>query len=189
MIELSHDEDSFAFEFASLNYTNSAKNQYAYKLDGFDKDWVQSGTRRYASYTHLDPGTYVFTVKGSNNDGKWNEAGTSISVIIRPPYWQTWWFRSLVAAVIIGVLVLVHNYRVARLLEIERLRVRISTDLHDEIGSNLSAIALQSDLVRSGVSVRGTKAMTGSWRSAGRRVRWQTTCGTSFGRSIRGLIA
>ncbi len=150
-IALSYDEDSFAFEFASLNYTNPAKNQYAYKLDGYDKDWVKCGTRRYASYTHLDPGAYVFTVKGSNNDGKWNEAGTSISIIIRPPYWQTLWFRFLVAIVVIALVALAYNYRVARLLEIERLRVRISTDLHDEIGSNLSAIALQSDLVRSGV--------------------------------------
>jgi len=152
-IQLSYDEDSFAFEFASLNYTNPVKNQYAYKLSGYDKNWVQCGTRRYTSYTHLDPGAYVFTVKGSNNDGKWNEAGTSISIIIRPPYWQTWWFRSFVAAVIIGLVVLFHNYRVARVLEIERLRVRIATDLHDEIGSNLSAIALQSDLVRSGVTM------------------------------------
>jgi two-component system sensor histidine kinase ChiS len=152
-IDLSYDKNSFAFEFASLNYTNSAKNQYAYALEGFDKDWILCGTRRYASYTHLDPGTYVFAVKGSNNDGKWNEAGTSISIIIRPPYWQTWWYRSFLAAMIILVLVLVHNYRVARLLEIERMRVRISTDLHDEIGSNLSAIALQSDLVRYGASL------------------------------------
>jgi len=151
-INLSYDEDSFAFEFASLNYTNSTKNQFAYKLEGFDNDWILAGTRRYASYTHLDPGAYVFTVKGSNNDRKWNDAGTSISVIIWPPYWQTWWFRSLVAMVVIALVALVYNYRVARLLEIERLRVRISTDLHDEIGSNLSAIALQSDLVRSGVS-------------------------------------
>jgi signal transduction histidine kinase/streptogramin lyase len=165
-IGLSYDEDSFAFEFSSLNYVNSAKNQFAYKLEGFDKDWVQCGTRRYASYTHLDPGTYVFTVKGSNNDGKWNEAGTSISVMIRPPYWQTWWFRSFVAAAIILVLVLVYNYRVARLLEIERLRVRISTDLHDEIGSNLSAIALQSDLMRSGVSVGDNDRLMEISRSA-----------------------
>ena len=82
VIELSHDEDSFGFEFASLNYTNPAKNEYAFKLEGFDKNWIQCGTRRYASYTHLDPGTYVFTVKGSNNDGKWNEAGTWVSVVI-----------------------------------------------------------------------------------------------------------
>jgi streptogramin lyase len=165
-ISLAYDEDSFAFEFASLNYTNTAKNQYAYKLDGFDKGWLQSGTRRYASYTNLDPGTYVFTVKGTNNDGKWNEAGSSISIIIRPPFWQTWWFRSFLAAVIILVLVLVHHYRVARLLEIERLRVRISTDLHDEIGSNLSAIALQSDLVRSGVSAGDNDRLIEISRSA-----------------------
>ena len=167
-ITLSHEEDSFAFEFASLNYTNPAKNQYAYRLAGYDKDWVKSGTRRYASYTHLDPGTYIFTVKGTNNDGKWNEVGTSISVIIRPPYWQTWWFRSLLAVMIIVALVLLHNYRVARLLEMERLRVRISTDLHDEIGSNLSAIALQSDLVRSGVGTgdQGTDRLVEISRSA-----------------------
>jgi glucose-6-phosphate-specific signal transduction histidine kinase len=95
-------------------------------------------------------GSYV-QGEGANN-GVWNEAGTSISAIIRPPYWQTWWFRSLVAIVIFALFALAYNYRVARLLEMERLRVRISTDLHDEIGSNLSAIALQSDLVRSGVS-------------------------------------
>ncbi len=167
-ITLSHDEDSFAFEFAALNYTNPGKNQYAYKLEGFDNDWIQAGTRRYASYTHLDPGRYVFTVRGSNNDGKRNDAGTSVFVIIRPPYWQTWWFRSLVAALFIALVTLAYNYRVRKLLEMERLRVRISTDLHDEIGSNLSAIALQSDLVRSGVGTgnEGTDRLVEISRSA-----------------------
>ncbi|MBP1656620.1 MAG: signal transduction histidine kinase [Bacteroidetes bacterium] len=152
-ITLSHEEDSFAFEFASLNYTKPAKNQYAYQLEGFDKDWIYCGTRRYASYTNLEGGSYVFKVRGTNNDGKWNEAGTSISVRILPPYWQTWWFRLLVAIVVIALVALAYNYRVARLLEMERLRVRISSDLHDEIGSNLSAIALQSDMLRSAVSM------------------------------------
>jgi len=153
VLELSYQDNVFSFEFVALNYTSPEANQYAYKLEGFDKDWIYSGTRRYASYTNLEGGSYVFKVRGSNNDGVWNKAGTSISVIIRPPYWQTWWFRSLVAIVVIALVALAYNYRVARLLEIERLRVRISTDLHDEIGSNLSAIALQSDLVRSGVSM------------------------------------
>jgi hypothetical protein len=60
-------------------------------LQGFDKDWIQSGTRRYASYTNLDPGTYVFKVKGSNNNGIWNERGASVKVVINPPPWRTWW--------------------------------------------------------------------------------------------------
>ena len=63
-------------------------------MEGLDKDWVYSGARRYAAYPHLEPGVYVFRVKGSNNDGVWNEEGTSITIIITPPFWATWWFRS-----------------------------------------------------------------------------------------------
>ena len=88
-------------EFVALDYTNPSKNQHAYKLDGFDKDWVYCGTRRYASYTNLDPGEYIFKVKGSNNDGVWNEAGTSVKIIITPPYWQTWWFRGLIISMVL----------------------------------------------------------------------------------------
>jgi two-component sensor histidine kinase/ligand-binding sensor domain-containing protein len=90
-IKLSYKDNFFSFEFAALDYTNPSKNQYAYKLEGFDKDWIYSGNRRYASYTNLDGGTYTFRVKGSNNDGIWNEEGTSIKIIITPPPWKTWW--------------------------------------------------------------------------------------------------
>ncbi|MGQ4650070.1 two-component regulator propeller domain-containing protein [Lyngbya aestuarii] len=90
-IQLSHKDDFFSFQFSALDYTNPDKNQYAYKLEGFDKGWIYSGTRRYASYTNLDGGTYVFRVKGSNNDGVWNEEGTSLKIIIAPPPWKTWW--------------------------------------------------------------------------------------------------
>jgi len=61
-------------------------------MEGFDKDWIQSGTGRVATYTNLDPGTYTFTVKGSNSDGVWNEEGKSIQLIILPPWYMTWWF-------------------------------------------------------------------------------------------------
>ena len=60
-------------------------------MEGLDKDWIYSGSRRYASYPNLDPGKYIFRVKGSNNDGIWNEAGTSILIVISPPWWKTWW--------------------------------------------------------------------------------------------------
>ncbi|HEY9651120.1 MAG TPA: histidine kinase dimerization/phosphoacceptor domain -containing protein, partial [Coleofasciculaceae cyanobacterium] len=90
-ISLSYKQNFFSFEFAALDYTNPKKNQYAYKLDGFDKNWIYSGTRRYASYTNLNPGTYVFRVKGSNNDGVWNEEGISLKILITPPPWKTWW--------------------------------------------------------------------------------------------------
>jgi signal transduction histidine kinase/streptogramin lyase len=90
-ISLEYNQNFISIEFASLNYTNSPKNQYAYQLVGLEKDWVYSGSRRLASYTDLGPGDYTFRVKGSNNDGHWNQQGTSIRFIIHPPWWRTWW--------------------------------------------------------------------------------------------------
>jgi len=99
-ITLSYNESVFSFEFAALIYNNPSKNQYAYMMEGFDKEWVYCGTRRNVTYTNLDPGEYTFRVKGSNNDGIWNEEGTSIKITITPPWWQTWWFKSCGAAMI-----------------------------------------------------------------------------------------
>ncbi len=101
-LTLSYTQSVFTFEFAALNFTLPGKNQYAYKLEGFDQDWNQVGTQRKATYTNLNPGEYTFRVKASNNDGLWNEKGTSIKVIITPPFWQTWWFRLGVAIAILG---------------------------------------------------------------------------------------
>lgn len=90
-IELPHDENFLSFNFVALDYTAPKKNQYAYMLEGVDKDWVYSGTRRFANYTDLDPGKYTFRVKGSNNDGVWNHTGAKLSIIIHPPWWHSTW--------------------------------------------------------------------------------------------------
>ena len=103
-ITLAHDQSVFTLEFAALNFVLPEKNLYAYKLDGFDKEWNYVGHKRTATYTNLDPGEYIFHVKASNNDGLWNEAGTSMRIIITPPYWYTWWFRILVACLIAGAI-------------------------------------------------------------------------------------
>jgi ligand-binding sensor domain-containing protein/HPt (histidine-containing phosphotransfer) domain-containing protein len=102
-IELSYKDDFFSFEFAALDFTNPSKNNYLYKLEGFDKEWIYSGNRRYANYTNLDGGKYFFRVKGSNNDGIWNEKGASVKLIIHPPFWQTWWFKFLVLLLLISL--------------------------------------------------------------------------------------
>jgi signal transduction histidine kinase/streptogramin lyase len=99
-IVLNYDQNFFSFEFSALNFILPEKNQYAYQMVGFDKDWIYSGTRRYASYTNLHPGTYTLRLKGSNNDGVWNEQGISIKVVINPPWWLTWWFRG---ALVVGL--------------------------------------------------------------------------------------
>jgi len=152
-IDLSYREDVFTFEFAALDFTNPAKNQYAYKLEGFDEEWTYSGTRRQFTYTNLDPGTYIMRVKGSNSDGVWNEVGASVRLTIVPPFWLTSWFKVLVGLVLIGTVVFLYNWRVGKLLEIERTRTRIARDLHDELGSNLSGIALASQMLREGTNL------------------------------------
>ncbi|MDX2129122.1 MAG: ATP-binding protein [Chloroherpetonaceae bacterium] len=94
-ITLSYLDSFFSFEFASLDFVSPEKNQYAYKLEGFDNDWVYSGSQRVASYTNLDGGNYRFMVKGSNGDGIWNNTPFVISIHVIPPPWKTWWAYTL----------------------------------------------------------------------------------------------
>lgn len=150
-VTLSHDQNFVSFEFAALDFTAPARNRYKFKMEGLDTGWVDGGVRRFARYTHLPPGRYTFRVIGANKDGVWNHAGASFLIIITPPFWSTWWFRGAMLALLIALGVLLYNYRVNRLLEIERLRVRIASDLHDDIGSSLTKISLQSELIQEGI--------------------------------------
>jgi signal transduction histidine kinase/CheY-like chemotaxis protein/ligand-binding sensor domain-containing protein len=109
---LSYKHSVFSLSYVALNYSFSLKNQYAYKLDGFEKDWNYVGDRRIATYTNLAPGEYVFRVKASNNDGIWNEDGATLRITITPPYWETWWFKTLLALSIAGVSYSFYRYRV-----------------------------------------------------------------------------
>jgi signal transduction histidine kinase/ligand-binding sensor domain-containing protein/DNA-binding NarL/FixJ family response regulator len=101
---LSHDDRVLSFEFAALNYLSPEKNRYRYKLEGFEEEWNEVGAdRRFVTYTNLDPGEYVLRVIGSNNDGVWNEEGTSIAITITPPWWGTTWFRGMVILGLVGL--------------------------------------------------------------------------------------
>ena len=95
IVSLNYHENFFSFEFAALNYTRPDKNRYSFRLMGFDDDWVDAGTRRFANYTNVPPGEYTFRVRGSNNDDVWNEQGASLQLRITPPWWRSWWARSL----------------------------------------------------------------------------------------------
>jgi PAS domain S-box-containing protein len=103
-ISLSYKQNFISFEFAAFDFQSPQNNQYAYKLEGFNNDWIQAGNHRYATFTNLPGGKYVFHVKASNSDGVWNETGVAIPVFITPPIWQTWWFIGLI---IVGLGILV----------------------------------------------------------------------------------
>jgi signal transduction histidine kinase/DNA-binding response OmpR family regulator len=113
-ITLSYSENDLSFEFAALDYTAPDKNQYAYIMEGFDRDWINSGTRRFANYTNLSPGEYTFRVKGSNNDGIWNEEGASLRIIINPPWWKTWWAYTLYGILLLAAFFSFRRYEINR---------------------------------------------------------------------------
>lgn len=169
-LELAYNENVFSFDFVALNYVSSEKNRYAYKLEGFDKDWVYCGNRQFASYTNLDPGEYVFQVKGSNNDGLWNEKGASVRIKILPPPWKTWWFRIGAFLVLIGIAYAAYHYRVNKLLELERLRTKIASDLHDDVGATLTKISMYSELIGSGINPLKHKGLLESISGMSREV-------------------
>ena len=136
-----------AFEFAALSYLAPQQNRYRYRLDGYDTDWVHAGTDRRAHYTNLPPGGYTFRAQGSSAAGVWSDAA-SMPIVVGAFVWQTWWFRLLAGTTLVALLVAAHRYRVRRLMEMERLRLRIAADLHDDVGSNLSSIALLSEMLQ-----------------------------------------
>ncbi|HSX85042.1 MAG TPA: diguanylate cyclase, partial [Cellvibrio sp.] len=100
-INLTHKASVFTLEFSALNFQMTEENQYAYRLLGFDNDWIFAGTKRTATYTNLDPGDYVFEVKASNNDGVWSNKQARLNIHIAPPFWSTWWAYVFYALVIV----------------------------------------------------------------------------------------
>ena len=102
-IEIPWYDNKVVFDFAALSYRNPSKNQYSYSLEGYDSDWVYSNNRRFATYTNLPSGEYTFKIKGSNNDGIWNEEGATINVKVYPPPWQTWWAYLIYIISILGI--------------------------------------------------------------------------------------
>ncbi len=118
-ISLSYQQNFFSLEFSALDFSAPEKNRYAHKLEGLDREWIDSGRRRYAAYTNLDPGRYRFRVRAANNDGVWNEAGISLGIVIRPPFWRTGWFAAAAALAILGILLAIvfFTVRYIRLLK------------------------------------------------------------------------
>jgi len=136
-ITLDHEQSMFAIGFAALDHTASERNRYAYRLDGFDKDWIFTDHRR-ATYTNLEPGKYTFRVKAANNDGLWNERTTNLVIVIRPPFWMTWWFRMLLATLVVALIYFTHRYRL-------RIMRRQQFELRKQVKERTAEVTAQRD--------------------------------------------
>lgn len=147
-IEITYRENVFSFEVATLDLSDPGSNTYVYHMEGFDQDWISAGTRRYFTYTNLNPGSYTFRVRGRNGDGVWNHDGVAVHLTISPPFWFTWWFMTGIASLIVGGVIYLHRWRLERRKEVEHTRDRIARDLHDDVASTLGSIALYSATLR-----------------------------------------
>jgi signal transduction histidine kinase len=149
-ITLHYNENKIALQFVALQFDNPANNQYAFQLAGYDKDWVPAGTQRNATYTNLSPGTYTFKVKAANSDGVWNNTGASISIVILPPWWQTWWAYLLYAILFIASISTFIAYRSAALKKENKIleeKVNLRTS---QLQSSIADLkSTQSQLIQS----------------------------------------
>lgn len=155
LITLSHEQNFLSFEFAALNYRDPDRNVYQYQMVGVDKDWVSANGRRFASYTNLEPGSYEFRVRSSNTDGMWNPKWTTVSIVVTPPFWQTWWFRVLTLATILFALFVIYRLRVRSLRQRQfalekQVRARTAEIIHqkEEIAIQQEQLTRMNDYLK-----------------------------------------
>ena len=162
-LELSYHHDVISFDFAALSYINPDKNTYRYKLEGFDKDWIDASEIRSATYTNLDPGKYTLRIRAANNDGLWNEKGTALELSVSPAPWRTWWAYLMyiaLAGLALYYFVRQRIYLATRELQMQQkierakseeraiFRKQSAQDFHDEAGNKITRINLYNELAR-----------------------------------------
>ncbi len=143
------------FHYAGLSFVAPEKMKFQYRLDGWEKDWLDAGNKHFAEYSYIPPGNYKFQVRACNSDGVWNETGAELAFTLLPHFWQTIWFHAFIVliaiALVAGTVLLIARRRLQHKLEIiqrqqaiERERTRIAKDIHDHLGANLTRISLLS---------------------------------------------
>ncbi len=168
-IELNHNENVISFEFSALDYINPANNKYAYIMEGIDTSWNFVGTRRFANYSQIPPGEYFFRVKAANNNGVWNNDGAFIKIIIIPPFWQTWWFRTLSIIILIALLVILYKYRIKKISEKKKaleIQVKERTEAAQKIRDALSQVEkLKNELEAENIYLQDEIKLTHNFES------------------------
>lgn len=145
---LEYDRDFIQIDFSAINFTAPNLVTYRYRMSNIDPEW-QYTTERTARYPSLPSGSYKFEVQAQNSSGVWSYNTANVQFTLKPPFWFTWWFLTLIISAIAGILYLFYrNNQYMKMVDIERMRVRIASDLHDDVGASLTEVALQSDFLQ-----------------------------------------
>ncbi len=147
-VELRPDKNQIQVDFVALGFSPGEGLRYQYKLEGASEDWSPLADQRTVNFARLAPGDYRFLVRAVNADGVMSAAPASFSFRVLPAIWQRWWFVAMVVALVGLIAYALYRYRVQQLIQVERMRTRIASDLHDDIGSSLSQISIISEVVR-----------------------------------------
>ncbi|PBQ34222.1 hypothetical protein CNR22_21425 [Sphingobacteriaceae bacterium] len=151
-IELSYKDNFFSFYFALDDFYDPLRNTFYYKLEGYDKDWTNLGTQNNIRFNAIPAGTYILKLKGVSSEGILSENQLSIQLSISEPFYSTWWFYLAVVLSVSALVYSIARYRIYQVLKIRKLRTKISSDLHDEVGSLLTRITIQAELMKQGIS-------------------------------------
>jgi ligand-binding sensor domain-containing protein/two-component sensor histidine kinase len=146
-INLAHNKNSISISFASLNYLQSNKVKYFYKLFGANDNWAKAENGVSAAYASLAPGGYTFMVRAQNSDGIFSPI-TMLEINISPAFWQTWWFILVVIAIAFLPVYFIYKLRLRRLIEVQKIREKVARDLHDDMGSTLTSINILSEMAK-----------------------------------------
>ena len=150
-MEIPFSDNMVTFEFATMEFSSPGMHRYQYKLEGFDADWIVTQGIHSAVYTNLDPGSYTFRVRGSNRDGYWDEQGTSFTLVVHPPWWQTWWFYALCGIVVIGG-VLAYTGSLRSTVRIRTSQLRREKDRSEDLLNNILPRDVAAELKRKGAT-------------------------------------
>jgi signal transduction histidine kinase/ligand-binding sensor domain-containing protein len=155
--DLSANANQLQIDFIAISFAVGEVLRYQYKLDGADTDWSAPSELRTVNYANLGPGKYEFLVRAINSDGTASTKPASLTFTILRPLWQRWWFIALVSVALVTLVFSAYRYRVSRLLQMANLRTRIATDLHDDIGANLTRISMLSEVAKQNFGENGSE--------------------------------
>jgi len=151
-------KENLEIQYTSLNLAAAGRALFRYRLEGYQTAWTEAGKVRFARYPNLPPGKYDFHVQACNEDGLWNRAGAHLAIIVLPPFWDTWWFRTVAALALLGIVIGAVHYistqklhrQLAGLTQqqaLEKERARIARDIHDQVGASLTQLSLLGEMV------------------------------------------